>query len=219
MSTTWEDVAQDMAMEEFYREKYEQELIDKALKDISETSVRNYLGKYGDAAQKRIDYCISQAKNLFDQKFFGASLVSSATSIELIIRFMLLQPLLQSAFLFDEWADILTKRIATGRTAEDKDLLPAVLRRWDIDITKLVTSTGKPLWENVTKLWDKRNDFIHQALQLQECEAQDSLDCAKTLLATVGQIAEKLGFTLNVTGKWCEISGNDYFEPESPFRA
>ena len=158
---------------------------------------------------------------MIDNGYYGSSLVLSATSIELIIRFLLLRPLVQGAFLSDEWSDILAKRIATGRTAEDKDLLPAVLRKWDIDITNYTTPTGANLWENIRKeLWPKRNDIVHQASPIDKTSSIVALECANTLMKIVIEISKILGFSIDNTGKWCKISLGTYsesFDPESPF--
>ena len=231
MGTTIDDIAWEMAYEDAAREEYEQELIDNALRDISEENVKNYLGKYSDAIEKRIKFCLDQAKTLKEKNYFGSSLILSATAIELIVRFLLLRPLVQGAFLSDEWVDVLSKRIATGRSAKDKNLLPAVLKKWEIDITKRTISNGSPIWETIhNTIWPKRNAFVHQASLIGEQESLIALECANTLMAIVREIAENLGFTLSRTGKWCEIhegqnkimkgtssSFSQSFEPESPF--
>jgi hypothetical protein len=51
--------------------------------------------------------------------------------------------LVQGAFLSDEWAGILTDRILTGRTAEDRKLVPVLLRQWGLDVTKVRSRTSK----------------------------------------------------------------------------
>jgi hypothetical protein len=223
MSIDWYDIAYD----EYLQDRYEQELIDNALRSISEENVRSYLGRNGDAIEERIRFCLDQAEKLQSEKYWGASLVLSVTAIELIIRFMLLRPLVEGAFLSDEWADILSKRIVTSRAAGDRDLLPAVLRNWNIDITQRSLRNGKLLWETMrTVIWPRRNHFVHQASPVSEQEASIALECANAFMEIVLEVANRLGFTLSLTGKWCEIDSrrdgvslhiHQSFEPESPF--
>jgi hypothetical protein len=225
MGTDWTDIA----YEQYLEARYEEELVEDALRGISEESVKGYLGKYGDAVEERVRFCLNQAGRLKHGGYWGASLVLSATAIELIIRFMLLRPLVQGAFLSDEWADILSKRIATGRAAEDRDLLPAVLRKWNVDVTHRSIADGKSLWKTMRSVvWKKRNGFVHQASPVSEQEASMALECANAFMEIVLEMADRLGFTLSLTGKWCEIdtrregtSSSLYtcasFDPESPF--
>jgi len=144
-------------------------------------------------------------------------------SIEIFIRFMLLRPLVQGAFLSDEWADILAKRVATGRTAEDRKILPAILKQWDIDITKIKTKKDNQLWETIKSLRKKRNDFVHAGKSIESLDSEGALDTINTLISDILlPIAEKLGFNLTETGKWCKIEHKTVgfsakFTPLSPF--
>ena len=203
MSTDYDDIAHD----EYYQESYDEEIVNKALEEISEESVRSYLGVYGDAIDKRINYCIEQTKHMLENKFWGISLTLSAISIEIIIRYMLLRPLLQGAFLSDELAMDLTNRIASGRACEDRKLLPAILKYWGIDINKYKLPDGKGFWNILNDIiWPKRNNFIHQAINITEEDANNALECVFILKNIVLEMANKLGFTLNLTGTWCEIN-------------
>ena len=74
---------------------------------------------------------------------------------------MFLCPFVQGAFLSDEWVEILLKRIATGRTAEGRRLLPAKSLQWEIGITTIKTKPKEPLWGNVIHLTQKKNGFVH----------------------------------------------------------
>ena len=74
------------------------------------------------------------------------------------------QPLVQGAFLSDEWAEILTARIATGRPSDDQKLVPAVLRQWGVDVTMIKGPTsGISVWSfTVTKLFPARHNYVHR---------------------------------------------------------
>jgi hypothetical protein len=70
--------------------------------------------------------------------------------------------LLQGAFLSDERAKLLSQKVLNGRTAEDRELLPAILRNWKIDITSITLSDGRQLWETiVTRVWQRLNNYVH----------------------------------------------------------
>jgi hypothetical protein len=129
--------------------------------------------------------------------------------------------LVQGAFLSDEWADTLVRRIVTGRASDDRALLPTMLRRWGIDITERVLPDGRPLWQTLhSTVWPDRNRFVHEASQLSEKSALTALQCASAVLQVVLDMAAKLGFALATTGKWSVVSddhGTRYREPESPF--
>lgn len=212
------DLERDAAMANF---------IESSVAEIANENVRGYLGTYGDAVEERVKQCISEAKNLFEATFWGPSLTLSVTSIEIIIRFMILRPLVQGAFLSEEWAEILSKRIATGRSSEDRELLPSILRQWKIDITIIKTKSNEPLWENIKKLINTRNDFVHSGEEITEQEARKGLEAADSLVTEIiVPIADRFGFSLSETGKWHKIDkydskGGEYhtsFKPLTPFK-
>jgi len=200
------DYAEDAAMEDTAMEDF----IDESIQEISENSIRNYLGTYGDAIEKRINTCLTRAEELHRLEYYGSAITLSATAIELIIRFMLVRPLIQGAFLSDEWAEILTDRITTERTACDRKLLISIAKQRGIDITIIKLPDGQKLWESLLNMvWKKRNDFVHKGSLVTEKETLIGINCAKTLMTeVVYPIAKRLGFALEVTGngKWCNIS-------------
>lgn len=212
------------------RNYYEQEVaieafLKESLREISEDNIRHYLGSYGDAIEERIAECLKQGEELLNLNYYGQSITNAFTAIELIIRYLLVRPLVQGAFLSDEWSEILSKRIATGRSAEDRKLLPAILKLWGVDITSLQLSNSDELWASISHLWERRNTFVHAGENITKTEAVTAIACAKTLLnQTVYPLATKLGFTLETTGKWHRIekvsaNGNheSSFAPRNPF--
>jgi hypothetical protein len=143
--------------------------------------------------------------------------------------------LVQGAFLSDEWAGILTDRILTGRTAEDRKLVPVLLRQWGLDVTKVRSRTSKvPVWEcTVTQLFPSRNNYVHRYDPVPEHTAIIGVECAEAFRhEIVGAVAKQIGFSLDVTGKWCNIvhpeevnergmifgTWSEEFEPADPFR-
>jgi len=208
---------QELAMEKF---------LDDSLKQIAEDNVRLYLGTYGDAVEERTRECVKLAKELQKANFHGSSLSLFVTAIELLIRFMLLRPLMQGAFLSDEWAEILSNRIAAGRSSEDRKMLPAILQQWGIDINSLRTKSNRHLWSSIQDVIKKRHGFVHSGKSVAPQDSQEGLEAVDALLTQVLiPLAEKLGFSLSETGKWHKIDkrtpgGGEYhtsFTPGNPF--
>src|ERR1019366_2585290 len=112
--------------------------------------------------------------------FFQSSVVSAVTSIELTIRFLLLRPLMQAAFLSEEWANSLTQRIASGRSANDREILPQILRFHDIDLNGVKLSNGRPLWKTIIEVvYSTRDKIVHRAEFVSEDDALLAVQCAE----------------------------------------
>ena len=198
---------QEAAMEEFLEEE---------LRRISEEPVFSYLAVFGDAIEARVKRCLSQAKTLSDRGYPGAALTRAASGIEVTIRFFLARPLVQGAFLSDDWAELLSQKLIRGRTAEDRELLPAILRNWKMDITSVKLSDGSQAWEQIIrKVWPRRNDYVHKADDVSAEDAFLAIECLTTLLyQVVDPLATKLGFTRAQTGCWSVVNVKN--PPEFP---
>ena len=221
--SSWDD-------DEYYaRDAAMADLAQQTLKDRSIEGSRFYLGTFGDAVDERISSAMANARALQTTGNSEAALVFASTAIELSVRYLLVRPLVQGAFLSDEWAEILASRIGTGRTDEDRKILPSLLRQWSVDIDSVRISNGEKLWDVVTKrLLPKRNRVVHAGESASPAEALLSIECVELLQhKIVHVIARNLGFTLERTGKWCRIhgksDGNNHhqwwssFQPKSPF--
>lgn len=140
--------------------------------DASEAPVFVYLTKYGDAIEERIRRCSEEATALRCAGYWGAALIRSAAAIEITIIFFLARPLVEGAFLSDEWAALLSSKVLSGRTADDRDLLPAILRNWGIDVTKVLLADNSQMWEQITtRVWPSRNDYAHAGEIIGEADA------------------------------------------------
>ena len=199
---SWDDYhyyQQEAAMEEF---------LEHELRRISEEPVFYYLAAYGDAIEERVKRCLDQAQSLSDRGYPGAALTRAASGIEVTIRFFLARPLVQGAFLSDEWAELLSRKLLHGRTADDRELLPAILRNWKMDITSIKLSDGSQAWEQIVKkVWPSRNSYVHKADDTSNEDALLAIECLKILLSqVVDPIAKKLGFTREQTGCWSIVN-------------
>lgn len=203
MSNGWEEAdryryEQETAMEEFLEEE---------LRRIAEEPGFAFLAANGDAIEARVKRCLVEARALMNGGFHGAALTRAASGIEVTIRFFLARPPVQGAFLSEDWADLLSKKLLNGQTAEDRELLPAILRNWKIDITEVTLPDGSQAWERiVSRVWRRRNDYVHKADVSSEQDAALAIECLTTLLArVVDPLATKLGFTREQTGCWSVV--------------
>lgn len=210
-----------------YRYDFEEEIardeyIQETLKGISEDGVRGYLGVYGDAVEERIHSSLIQAEQLKGSGWCDSAVTMAVTAIELTIRFLLVRPLIQAAFLSEDWADLLTQRIASGRTIDDRKLLPEILRFHDLDIKQITLDDGRELWQAILDIYKVRDKVVHAGEPSTIAHAEIAIACATKLReAVVVPIAEKLGFSLEKTGKWQNIEKENFkshYSPQSPFK-
>ena len=131
----------DDLMQDEWLSKY----VDEELQRLAEAPVFDYLAHYGDAIEDRVRACVSDARALAAAGFHGAALVRAAAGIEITIRFFLPRPLVQGAFLSNECSRLLSQKVLNGRTADDRDLLPAILRNWGIDLIAVTLPDGPTL--------------------------------------------------------------------------
>lgn len=204
-------------------------IIEEHLRMLSEDPVIDYLGRYGDAIQERVETCADEARGLLEAGFPGAAVVRATAAIELVIRFFLARPLVQGAFLSEEWAGLLAERILRGRSADDRELLPAILNNWGIDLRAIRLPDGSSLWECVvSRVWPRRNEYVHRGSALTREDAAVAIESLQLLVSeVVEKVAERFGFTRAETGRWSiRLSEHDrslnpphVFECESPFGA
>jgi len=217
--------------EDYRQDEWLSNYIDEELRQLAEAPAFQYLAHHGDAIEERVRNCLAEARSLQRAGFPGAALVRAAAGIEITIRFFLARPLLQGAFLSNEWAQLLSNKVLNGRTAEDRELLPAILRNWKIDITAVRLPTGNPLWETVvTQVWQRRNEYVHTGAVLKYQDAELALESLTTLLdEVVAHVATRLGFTREESGSWSvvivrnppefpDLNPPHRYERQSPFK-
>jgi hypothetical protein len=187
------------------------EFIDEAIRGAGEENAKTYLGTFGDAVDRRISTCLAEGRVLAGQGHPGPALGLAATAVELMIRFLLLRPLVHGAFLSEEWAAVLADRIVGGRTFEDRKMLPAVMQAWRVDLTTVRTSADVLVWDFITKeLWPARNGFVHRYQTVDPELVMKAVECALAFRGSVvGAVAKRLGFTLETTGCWHQIKGEE----------
>lgn len=205
MSYSQEDADRDAYYEQLQKD------FEDGLKQQATDAVKAYLARYGDAVDERVQGSLKEAVALLADGYCGPSVCAATIAIELMIRFMLLRPLVQGAvigFMSDEWAEVLTTRIATGRPSDDQRLVPAVLRQWGVDVSAIKgPASGIAVWEFIVKsLFPTRHNYVHRYDPVPRELAVVAVECAQAFRAQiVGAVASHMGFTLEITGKWSEI--------------
>src|SRR5215471_18684853 len=89
------EAAEDAAREAF---------LEQHLRSITRGAVFRYLAAHGDVIEERVKRCLAEAEALMGDGYHGAALTHAVTGIEITIRFFLVHPLVQGAFLSEEWA-------------------------------------------------------------------------------------------------------------------
>lgn len=201
---------------DYEREAGMEAFIEEHLRQLSEEPVFYYLSRYGDAVEARVNRCLEQAKVLISAGFYGAALVRAAAGIEITIRFFLARPLVQGAFLSDDWAQLISQKVLKGRTAEDRELLPAILRNWNIDITKVKLHDGSQAWDHIMKeVWPRRNGYVHKGDDAAWENASLAVNCLEAFLSqVVDPLGQRLGFTREETDCWSIVNYQN--PPEYP---
>jgi hypothetical protein len=95
---------------DYEREAAMEAFLEEELRRISEEPVFYYLATYGDAIDGRVRSCLNEAQALAKAGFSGASLARAAAGIEVTIRLFLARPLVQGAFLSDDWAQLISQK-------------------------------------------------------------------------------------------------------------
>jgi hypothetical protein len=204
-------------VDEYYDDAYADamdQLIDDAMREASADNVRDYLCRYGDAVEERVHTLLQQARDLRSHGFYGPGTTVAVTASELIIRFLLLRPLVQGAFLDDMWAAILTRQVVRRRSADERGLVPRVLRGWSIDITTIRSRSQAMMWESLQGVvWKKRDAFVHFGQPVGEDAAQLAVECSEALLDVAHQVGLKFGCGPAATGTWHQArSGSGFLE-------
>jgi hypothetical protein len=202
------------------------EIIAEGIREIRDDRIAAYLGTYGDAVQKRIDKCLSGGEQLLTSGFPSQAVISSVTAAELILRYFILRPIVEGAFMSDDWAHILVHRILTRRAVNDREILPAVLRVWNIDLESVRMPSGNRLWEKfIREIVPLRNGIVHNGARATDEQGRDALACPTILIENViCPLSDRLGFSWSKTRCWSEIQqgvGGAWqttrYDPLSPF--
>jgi hypothetical protein len=184
----WEAEAQVQA------EAYQDAIIEEALKGISQEAISSYLCKFGDAIDERIGDLHATAGLMHNIQQYGLSLTCSCTAIEVTIRDFLLSPLVQGAFLYEEWSKVLAARIVSGRAADERTLLPSIVEFFGVDIKQARLSTGEAAWQFLhDTVWQARNKYAHRGDPVSQELARKAMECAVLLRDLAEKVIRQAG--------------------------
>jgi hypothetical protein len=220
-SDAWEKAAFDFDLDMAH--EYLEDEVRRAFEGRSAESTRAYLGTYGDAVTARVERAIADARSLLASDQPGSAITLAATAVEMIVGYLVIRPIVQGAFLSDQWAGVLTEQILGGRTDEARRLLPIIAKEWDLDLDKALLTGGKQAWGYFTgSVVPARNGFVHRADPVKPEVATRAIECADVLLRSlVVAVGRSVG--LNWPAKpWHQsypVGGLtlQVFEPRDPF--
>jgi|GEM_PF-1382591 hypothetical protein len=202
------------ALEEQVRETIEGQAVE---------SVRAYLGTYGDAVWARVEANLADARSLLSNGYAGPAITLASTAIELTIRYLVIRPLVQGAFLSDDWAAILTDAIVRDRPGEARAILPAIVAASGLNLDDVTLPDGAVAWGTFTGvITPARNAYVHRAEPVSDSLAARAIECAETLLAgLVGPMASLVGMAWpgNPWHSAYVVAGRTVrsFAPQDPF--
>lgn len=159
----WREKAEfDFALDVSYG--YIEEQVREAIDGRPEDSARAYLGTYRDAVTERVQHTIDEAEALLAAGHHGPATSLAATAVELTVRDLVIRPLVQGAFLSDQWAATLTNHILRGAPGEVRRLLPVIATAWGLDLDEVRLADGAGVWGIFTgPVSQARNAFVHRA--------------------------------------------------------
>lgn len=220
-SDVWEKAAADFDLDMAH--EYLEGEVRQAFEGRSADSTRAYLGTYGDAVTARVEQAIVDARALLASGQPGSATTLAATAVELIVGYLVVRPIVQGAFLSDQWAGVLTEQILGGRTDEARRLLPIIAKAWDLDLDKAVLPDQRPVWGYfIGSVIPVRNAFVHRAEPVTLEVATLAIECAHVLLgALVVAVGRSVGMNWPAH-PWHESYGVEgftiqTFEPRDPF--
>ena len=175
------------------KEAWEAEIVARELEQRTTDNARyfmmNSLQQYGPA----ISRCVGQARSLFEAGFFGPSLVWSATVLEMIIRFVLVGPLLESIIPGEEIAELITREMTRSGSRKFKELFPHILEHWDVQTGDLCVDDGRKLVPCMKEAFDARNAAVHEGAPVSESEAELGLLCLAAIFPVIKSLGERVG--------------------------
>ncbi len=176
---------------------YIAEQVQEAIEGRSAESARAYLETHGAAVKNRVQRTIDEAQDLLSTGHPGAATSLAATAVELTVRDLVIRPIVQGAFLSDQWAAILTDHIVRGAPGEGPRLLPKITAAWDLDLDEVRLPGGASAWGVFTgSVTPARNAFVHGANPVSVEVAAQSIACARALLeGLVGPLVRGVGMT------------------------
>lgn len=170
---------------EWEREEYEKAVI-KSFVDDLEIRAALYLRRYGDSVEARTRAALVETGRLLAADFHGPALVDAVIAIELVVRYLLLQPLLEGSFLSDELAEVVTERVlGDAKASRQRQLVKDVLGAWGIDVDGFKVGGDQDLLVATRSVVDLRNLHVHEGAPVSRAMTELAVECAHTFAGDV----------------------------------
>ena len=177
----WREVIDDPATEEHYIDK----LYDSIVHDFKTNRLQKFFITNPRVAKPAID----AFRNAWALKtdYYSASVVFSASSIELCLHQAMIRPIVYGLIINDGCANILFDLVGAAHSDKTKKIFLRVLAsQFDIDLKQYKRSASNtPLWEEITLVQKERNDILHRGKTTSDELCRFALDVSQELLGSV----------------------------------
>ena len=186
MGTTWGDVAWELA----HAEEEWQEVVKNISKEaIVQFTEDRYTAYFKNNAQMHLPVLdiLSEAKNLFKNQHFSASLVFSFTAVENTLRELILRPLAWGTFIDEQVASMMTNELLSDRLDRmSKFIFHFLDQSIGVDLrTARRPNESTPLWQEIKELKELRNRIVHSWVKCDDKSATRALEVANFLYENI----------------------------------
>ena len=150
--------------------------IDDMFKETTSFILKKHLNDY----MTKILCAKEDARKQKEQNNLKISLVLNVVSIEIFIRQLVIKPLAQGAFYYEEWAELLASKIGTGNAGKDREIISKVLKTINFDISKIKIEKIDFI-ECFKYIADLRNKIMHEYIEVTMIDVEKSESCVKIL--------------------------------------
>lgn len=195
---------------EFFEENYE-----KAVKVFRSERLKSFYVKHPELAGPALE-ALNYARTLLPTHP-RVALVFGATSIELVIKNVLLRPLISGLVHSEDLASLIVEQ-STNQTGVDRyqKLLAGIVSEFSsFELSTLQRpNSNQTLWQEITTVQKARNGVIHRGETIEEEMATQSVEVADTLLNVIfPDVLSELGLHTHLPITICDKT---HQEAESP---
>lgn len=132
----------------------------------------------------KIKHAKKDAIEQADSRNYNIALILSCVSLEIFVRQIIIKPLAQGAFYYEEWADLLANKIGSGNAGNDREIFCKVLKTIKYDINSIIinSKTFSDGWKHVA---DLRNKVMHDYIEITKVDAEMAIMCVEILFEKV----------------------------------
>lgn len=119
-----------------------------------------------------------------DSQNYNISLILSCVALEIFVKQIIIKPLAQGAFYYEEWADLLANKVGSGNAGNDREIFCKVLKtiKYDVNSIKIKEKTFSDSWKHGA---DLRNRVMHEYIEISKADAEMAIMCVGILFDKV----------------------------------